>query len=100
MSNGIQLISDRDGMAVIGNPTDVERFLHDQGLDRTPSKGLDMRRVAPLLGSGGAVVQVGSERAAQSGRWMKLTKDSAETVRRCGLVPIKIPGVSHAIGPE
>jgi len=97
MSNEIQLISDRDGMAVIGNPTDVERFLHDQGLDRTPSKDLDMRRVAPLLGSGGAAVQVGSELAADSGRWVKLTKDSAEAVRRCGLVPTKTPGVSHAM---
>jgi len=97
MSNEIQLVSDRDGMAVIGNPTDVERFLHDQGLDRTPSKDLDMRRVAPLLGSGGAAVQVGSELAANSGRWVKLTAESARAVKQYGLMATNTPGVSHAM---
>lgn len=41
MSNEIELVSDGDGMAVIGDSTDVERFLLDQGLDKTPSKVLD-----------------------------------------------------------
>ena len=47
MNNEIQLVSDGDGLAVIGNPTDVERFLLDQGLDRIPSKDLDLHRLGP-----------------------------------------------------
>lgn len=97
MNNEIQLISDGDGLAVIGNPTDVERFLLDQGLDRTPSKDLDLHRLRSLAGTGGAAVQVGSELVANSGRWVKLTKDSAEAVRKCGLMATNTPGVSHAM---
>ncbi len=55
MSNEIQLVSDGDGMAVIGHSTDVERFLLDHALDGSPSQDLDLHRsglfsepVAPL----------------------------------------------------
>lgn len=97
MNNGIQLVSDSDGLAVIGNPTDVERFLLDQGLDRIPSKDLDLRRLGSLLGTGGAAAQVGSELAENSGRWVKLTAESAGAVKKYGLMPTKTPGVSHAM---
>jgi hypothetical protein len=43
MDNDIQLISDGDGLAVIGNAADVERFLISEGL---PSKDLRLQRVA------------------------------------------------------
>ena len=97
MSNEIQLVSDRDGMAVIGNPTDVERFILDHDLDRVPSKDLDLPRLGSLLGTGGAAAKVGSQLVANSGRWVKLTKESAEAVRQYGLMATKTPGVSHAI---
>jgi hypothetical protein len=97
MNNEIQLVSYSDGLAVIGDSTDVERFLLDQGLDRTPSKDLDLRRLGPLLGTGGAAAKVGSELAENSGRWVKLTKESAEAVRKYKLIPTKTPGVSHAM---
>ena len=97
MSDEIQLISDGDGLAVIGNPTDVERFLLDQGLDRTPSRDLDLHRLAPVLGTGGAAVRFGSELAANSGRWVKLTAESADAVKKYGLMATKTPGVSHAM---
>jgi|LSQX01.1.fsa_nt_gb hypothetical protein len=97
VNNEIQLVSDGDGLAVIGNPTDVERFFLDKGLDRIPSKDLDLRRVGPLLGAGGAAAQVGSEIAANSGRWVKLTAESARAVRQYGLMATKTPGVSHAM---
>jgi hypothetical protein len=97
MNNEIQLISDGDGLAVIGNPTDVKRFLLDQGLDRTPSRDLDLHRLAPVLGTGGAAVRFGSELAANSGRWVKLTAESADAVKKYGLMATKTPGVSHAI---
>lgn len=47
VDNEIQLISDGDGLAVIGDPTAVERFLHSEGL---PSKDLELHRLRPALG--------------------------------------------------
>jgi hypothetical protein len=93
----IELLSDGAGLAVIGSSTDVERFLVDGGLDRVPSKALDVHRLGSLLGTGGAAVQVGSELAANSGRWVKLTADSAKAVKKYGLVTTKTRGVSYAM---
>ena len=49
MDNEIQLISDGDGLAVIGNPTAVERFLASEGL---PSKDLGLQRLGSLSAPG------------------------------------------------
>ncbi|MFD5448444.1 hypothetical protein [Streptomyces sp. NPDC127100] len=94
MDNEIQLISDGDGLAVIGNATDVERFLASEGL---PSKDLGAQRLKSLFGTGATVVQAGSDIAANSGRWVKLTKESAERVQKFGLMQSKTPGISHAM---
>lgn len=45
MDNEVQLISDGDGLAVIGNPAAVERFLVSEGLPSSKDLGL------PRLGS-------------------------------------------------
>ena len=50
MDNEIQLISDGDGLAVIGDPTAVERFLASEGLS---SKDLGLPRLRAVLGTGG-----------------------------------------------
>ncbi len=97
MSNEIQLVSDGVGLAVIGAPTDVERFFLEQGLNRTSSKDLDLPRLGPILGAGGTTAQVGAELAANAGRWVKLTAESAEAVKKYGFMPTKTPGVSHAM---
>lgn len=34
---------------------------------------------------------------AESGRWVKLTAESAQKVKQFGLMPSKTPGVSHAM---
>ncbi|MGW2799526.1 hypothetical protein [Streptomyces sp. NPDC001269] len=94
MDNEIQLISDGDGLAVIGNATDVERFLLSEGL---PSKDLGVQRLKSVFGTGTAAAQAGSEIAANSGRWVKLTKESAQRVQKFGLMDTKTPGVSHAM---
>ncbi|WP_327683286.1 hypothetical protein [Streptomyces sp. NBC_00467] len=94
MDNEIQLISDGDGLAVIGNATDVDRFLVSEGLS---SKDLGLQRLKPAFGTGAAVAQAGSEIAANSGRWVKLTKESAQRVKKFGLTESKTPGVSHAM---
>ncbi|MEU1705100.1 hypothetical protein ABZ478_06800 [Streptomyces sp. NPDC005706] len=94
MDNEIQLISDGDGLAVIGNTTDVERFLVSEGL---PSKDLGLQRLKSAFGTGAAAAQAGSEIGANSGRWVKLTQESAERVKKFGLMESKTPGVSHAM---
>lgn len=94
MSDEIELISDGDGLAVIGEARAVERFLADEGL---PSTDLGLPRLKKAVGAGAGGVQAASEIAANSGRWVKLTRESADAVRRLGLTPTKTKGVSHAM---
>jgi hypothetical protein len=94
MDNEIQLISDGDGLAVIGNPTAVERFLVSEGL---PSKDLGLQRLGPALSTGAAAAQAGSEIAANSGRWVKLTKESAQIVHKHGLRESSKTGLSTGV---
>jgi hypothetical protein len=94
MNQEIQLISDGDGLAVIGDSTAVERFLATEEL---PSEELELHRIKGALTVGAMAAQVGSEIAANSGRWVKLTADSAQKVKKYGLMPSKTPGVNHAM---
>ncbi|MBW6438761.1 hypothetical protein KZ829_34035 [Actinoplanes hulinensis] len=83
MSAEIQLISDGDGLAVIGAATDVERFLVSEGL---PSpKDLGLPRLKTVAGVASAVAKAGSEMSAESGRWVQLTRESADLVHKYGL---------------
>ncbi len=82
MDDEIQLISDGDGLAVIGDPGAVERFLISEGL---PSEDLRLPWLGAVLSAGAAVAQAGSEIAANSGRWVKMSKESAQLVGKYGL---------------
>jgi len=97
MAAEIELVSDGDGLAIIGTATDVERFLLASGLDKVPSKGLDLHGLWSATGTTGAAVQVGANVAANSGRWVKLTAESAAAVHKYGLMPTKTPDVFHAM---
>ena len=97
MGSEIELVSDGGGLAVIGNSADVERFILSAGLDKAASKDLDLHRLWSFSGTGGAAAQIGADLAANSGRWVKLTAESAEAVKKYGLMPTKTPGVSHAM---
>lgn len=79
----IEIISDGDGLAVIGPSSAVERFIADTGL---PSRELDLHRLTPLLSKGSAAANTASEIAANSGRWMKLTEESARVAQSANLV--------------
>lgn len=94
MDNEIQLISDGDGLAVIGNPTDVERFLASEGLS---SKDLGLRRLGPVVRAGSTAVQTGSEIAANSGRWVKMTEESAQLVKKYGLMKSSTSGLDMGV---
>ncbi len=93
MSDDIELISDGDGLAVVGDARAVDRFLTEHDL---LSRDLGLQRLGPALSRGAAVAQAGSQVAAQSGRWVKLTKDSAEAVRKYGLSTSKT-GKTHGV---
>lgn len=94
MDSEIQLISDGDGLAVIGEPTAVERFLVAEGL---PSKDLGLPRLGAVISTGSAAAQAGSEIAANSGRWVKLTKESAQLVQKHGLRESSKTGLSTGV---
>ena len=98
MDNEIQLISDGDGLAVIGNPVAVERFLVSEGL--TSSKDLGLPRLGSVLSTGAGAAQAGSEIAASSGRWVKLTGKSAQDLKKYALMKGSEPGVSRAVLTE
>ncbi|WP_432930085.1 hypothetical protein ACQPZZ_07280 [Microbispora sp. CA-135349] len=94
MDDEIQLISDGDGLAVIGDPTAVERFLVSEGL---PSKDLGLQRLGSVLKTGAGAAQAGSKIAANSGRWVQLTKESAQLVDKYGLRKGAKSGLSSGV---
>ncbi len=96
MDDEIQLISDGDGLAVIGDQMAVEKFLESKRL-LTSSRQIDLRRLKPFLAVASDASQAASEIAANSGRWLKLTEESARRVAEHGLMETKTPGVSHVM---
>ncbi|MGW5343682.1 hypothetical protein [Streptomyces sp. NPDC004050] len=99
MDDEIQLIRDADGLAVIGDHVTVERFLISEGL---PSQNLGPRRFRSVLPNAAGFAQAGSDIAANSGRWMKLTKESAQRVDKLGLRKSAKTGLSTGVlkGPK
>jgi hypothetical protein len=93
MDHEVEVISDGDGVAVIGNPTAVERFMASVGL----SSNVGSARVAAAFNAAASVAQTGAALVANSGRWVKLTEDSAQAVKEIGLMPTGTQGVSHAV---
>ncbi|MER5482353.1 hypothetical protein ABT024_03935 [Streptomyces sp. NPDC002812] len=94
MDDEIQLIRDGDGLAVIGNQAAVERFLISEGL---PSQHLGPRRFRSALGNAAGVAQGGSDIAAGSSRWVKLTKESARSIDKYGLRESATTGLSTGV---
>ena len=79
MSDDIDIISDGDGVAIIGRPTAVDRFLSAAGVT---SKDMQLdRKLRSAVKAGSVLGQVGSEIAANSGRWVKLTEESAKALK-------------------
>lgn len=80
--NEVELVSDGDGLAVIGESTAVERFMASSGLSK-----LDSRSLGAIYSAGASAAQAGAEVANHSGRWVKLTKESAQNLQTYGLTP-------------
>lgn len=79
----ISLISDGDGLAVIGEPAVVDRFLASEGLLAARDIGLPTLR--GVMTAAAASAEAGSALAGNSGRWVKLTAESAKLVEKHGL---------------
>lgn len=96
MADEIELIHDSEGLAVIGNPSAVERFLNSVGL--LPfSRELPLDRLGSALDTGSKIAEAASNIAENAGRYVRLTKESAEQVKEFGLMPTKTKGISHAM---
>jgi rRNA processing protein Krr1/Pno1 len=93
MGSEIELINDGDGLAVIGDPTAVEYFLASEGL---ASRDLGLHRLRPMLGTAAGVAQAASVVAASSGRWMKLSEESAKIAQKYPMVKNLATGNAHA----
>ncbi|RLV48372.1 hypothetical protein D9V37_16390 [Nocardioides mangrovicus] len=94
MASDIQLISDDEGLVLIGDPTAVEHFLDAEGIELG---GLNSVRLQDVLRTGSMAAQVGSELAATSGRWLRLTEHSAELVKKHGLRQDAKTGLSTGV---
>lgn len=94
MTDEIQLISDGDGVAVIGARDVVERFLTSEGL---PSRELELARLSPAVGNAAAATRAGAEIAANAGRWVKLTEKSAKAFKAGDLMKGSSSGVGRAV---
>lgn len=96
MTDAIELICDGEGLAVLGDPTAVKRFLDSEGL-RTQSQELGLERLGPALETGSNIAELVSDIYANTGRYVRLTKESSEDIRRFGLMPTGVRGISHAM---
>jgi hypothetical protein len=94
LENEIQLISDGDGLAVIGHSAAVDRFL---ATERLPSKDLGLKRLSSALRTGSTIAKGGSEIAQHSGRWVQLTAESAQAMKKYNLMTGSENGVSRAV---
>jgi hypothetical protein len=94
LNSEIQLISDGEGLAVIGDSAAVETFLETHQME---SKDLGLPRLNTFLGAGAGAAQAGSEIAANSGRWVKLTEKSAKDIKKYGLRESKRTGYSTGV---
>jgi hypothetical protein len=98
-STEIQLVTDEHGLAVFGAPSAVEQFLASEGLVAAgpASTGLGVGRLRGLLNTGSAGAQAGSEIAANSGRWVKLSEESAKAMKKYGLRESSKTGLSTGV---
>lgn len=96
MTDEIDLIHDGEGLAIFGEPTTVERFLESHDFLPNP-KSICGESLKSVLETGSMVAEALAEISARVGRYVRLTKESAERVKEFGFMPTRIKGVSHAM---
>ncbi|MDZ5661398.1 hypothetical protein SFC79_06430 [Nocardioides sp. S-58] len=98
-ANEIQLVADEHGLAVFGEPSVVEQFLASEGLvpSGLASTGLGVGRLRGLLRTGSVTAQTGSEVVTNSGRWVKLSEESAKAMKKYGVRESSKSGLSTGV---
>ena len=93
----VELVADGEHLLVIGESRlDVEGFLRSHGLlERAHAFG--SKRLVPALRASAEMASRLSETAAESGLWVKLTPESAQSIKDFGLTDSGVPGVAHAM---
>lgn len=85
----ITVVKDDQGLLFLGDPREIQAFLEERGLASREFR-------AKALKVGGTALQKASDASMQSGRWVKLTKESAELVKQYGKAGALQPGVARA----
>jgi hypothetical protein len=65
-----------------------------------PSKALGLPRLSSVLSAGAGTAQTGTELAATSGRWVKLTEESAKAIKKYDLMKGSESHLSRAVAME
>lgn len=81
MADELELISDGEGLAIIGDARAVDLFFAEHDLE---SSTIDLARFLPSASSvnkAGTAINVGSQVVAHAGRWVQLSEKSAEVLK-------------------
>jgi hypothetical protein len=97
MRNEIELVSDGDGLVVVGDQWAVERFLEHAGLLPDAAR-FSLGRLSGVVRTGAELAETASAIAEKSAFYLKLTPDSVERIKEAGgLMKTKTEGISHAM---
>lgn len=95
MDDEVELISDGDGLAVIGAPHAVEEFLSSQGLT---AQEFDLRRAMTVAGAvAGEATQSAAPIIERAGHWVKLSGKSAQQLKEMPAMKGSTAGLSRAV---
>ena len=90
----ITVINDGDGIALIGAPAIIESFLSANGIE---SRAMGLPRGSQVTSAASGLLGTATTVAGNSGRWVKLTKDSAKLLHQGIAMKGTDAGVSRAI---
>lgn len=97
MANEIELVSDGEGVVVLGDSSAVKRFLTHAGLTEF-AEHFEMSRLNSVLKTSAETLSTVSDMVEQSGMYLKLTPESAKRLKDAGgLMKTKTKGISHAM---
>lgn len=82
----ITVVKDEHGILFLGDSKEIKAWLDDQGL-------ASREFATKALRTGGSVVQTAAKVSSESGRWVKLAKDSAKLLEKYGKAGGIQPGV-------
>jgi hypothetical protein len=94
VNDDIEILADENGIAIIGDSGAIERFLSSSGL---PSSEIDLKRISSShIGTGISIAAKGGEAISTSGRWVKLTAESAKIFKHSQLMQGSAKGLVRA----